>query len=258
MTYAGVGFVPFFFTTFIDAWVRTGAVRWSWFWVFVTGFVVVERVWSVKRGGWRSLLLAGLVVPEILYDLFLHGVYIKVLTDMARHERETWDHIKPAEVIGRRSIRLCVKRAAGPAYSLLLLAAVVGLALVCDSLGVAWSIIAALVLAGAALAALRLSGLDPCGILQGTGEPATLHHSVGAPTHQGFGGVDVPSDALATAGGEGTHHWLNGGAGVRNPRVTSSEKARRSRQATSAWLAESRRTELQAVSLAGRLGAGVQ
>jgi hypothetical protein len=63
----------------------------------------------------------------------------------------------------------------------------------------------------------------------------------------------VPADALAVAGGEGTHHWLSGGAGVRNPRVTCSAEARRSRQATTAWLNESRRQEQYAFSSGGRL-----
>jgi hypothetical protein len=253
MTYIGVAFVPFFFTTFVLAWMQTGTVRWSWFWIFVTGFVVVERAWSVKRGGWRSLLLAGLVVPEVIYDVFLHGVYIKALTDIATHERETWDHIKRAEVKGRRSWRHRWKGIVGPVYATALLASVIGLALICVVLGIAWSVIAGLVLAGAALAALRFSGLDPFGTMQGTGEPATLHHSVGAAGHQGFGGNDVPADALATAGGEGTHHWLSGGAGVRNPRVTSSAAARRSRQETAAWLKESRRQEQYAFSRGGRI-----
>jgi biofilm PGA synthesis N-glycosyltransferase PgaC len=252
MTYVGVAFVPFFFTTFIQAWVSTGAVRWSWFWLFVTGFVVVERVWAVKRGGWCSLLLAGLVLPEVIYDFFLHGVHIKALTDIATHERETWEHTKRPQADRRRSW----KQMAGPLYAMLLLAAVVGLALICVMLDIAWPVIAVLVLAGAALAAVRLSGLDPFGLMHGTGEPATLHHSANAPDHQGFGGEGVPADALAVAGGEGTHHWLSGGAGVRNPRVTCSAEARRSRQATTAWLNENRRQEQYAFSSGGRLAGG--
>jgi cellulose synthase/poly-beta-1,6-N-acetylglucosamine synthase-like glycosyltransferase len=255
MTYVGVAFVPFFFTTFILAWMQTGSVRWSWFWIFVTGFVVAERVWSVKRGGWRSLLLAGLVLPEVIYDLFLHVVYIKALTDIATHERETWEHIKRAEVMGTRSWRQRWKRIAGPLYSILLLAAVITLAFICVVIGIAWSVIAGLVLAGAALSALRFSGLDPFGLPQGTGEPATLRHSADAPNHHGFGGGDVPADAFATAGGEGTHHWLSGGAGDRNPRVTSSAAARRSRRATTAWLNARRQEEQLAFSLGGRIGA---
>jgi hypothetical protein len=159
----------------------------------VTGFVIVERAWSVKRGGWRSLLLAALVVPEVIYEAFLHGVYVKALTDLATHERETWDHTKREEVTGRRSWRHNWKRIAASVYATLLLASVIGLALICAALSIAWLVIAGLVLAGAALAALLLSGLDPFGPMQGTGEPATLHHSVRELNHHGFGGNDVPA-----------------------------------------------------------------
>jgi cellulose synthase/poly-beta-1,6-N-acetylglucosamine synthase-like glycosyltransferase len=255
MTYVGVAFVPFFFTTFTLAWMQTGSIHWSWFWIFVTGLVVAERVWSVKRGGWRSLLFAGLVLPEVMYDLFLHGVYVKALTDVATHERETWEHTKRAEVTGTRRWRGRWRQIVGPLYSMLLLAAVITLAVICVVLGIAWSVIAGLVLAGAALAAVRFSGLDPFGLPQGTGEPATLRRPNDAPHSQGFGGEDVPADAFATAGGEGTHHWLSGGAGDRNTRVTSSAAARRSRRATTAWLDARRREEQLAFLLGGRIGA---
>ena len=96
--------------------------------------------------------------------------------------------------------------------------------------GVAWSLIAAFVLAGAAFAALRFSGLDPLGPLLGTGEPADIDHTADTSSRQGFGGADVPDDARARRGGEGTHHALLGAPGVRNARVTSSTAARRSRQ----------------------------
>jgi hypothetical protein len=189
------------------------------------------------------VLLAGLVLPEAIYDLFLHCVYVKALTDVAMHARGTWDHTVPAEFVGTRSWRQRWTRIAAPVYAGVLLAAVVGLALACVAIGVAWPVISGLVLGGAALAALRLSGLDPFAFHLGTGEPARAKHSVQALSPQGFGGLSVPVDALATLGGEGTLHCLSGGAGLRNPRATLSASARLSRQATTAWLTESRRTQ---------------
>ncbi|MDX6487847.1 MAG: hypothetical protein QOK13_462 [Gaiellaceae bacterium] len=243
MTYAAVAFVPFFLTTLIYTLLSTGSVHWSWFWIFVTCFILFERTWSVKRGGWRSVLLAGLVLPEAIYDLFLHCVYVKALTEVAMHARGTWDHTEPAELVGARSWRDRWTRVAGAAYAGALLAFVVGLALVCVAINVAWPVTSGLVLAGAALAGLRLSGLDPFGLHLGTGEPAKARRLVRALSPQGFGGLSVPVDALATLGGEGTHHYLSGGAGLRNERVTLSASARLSRQATTAWLTESRRTQ---------------
>jgi cellulose synthase/poly-beta-1,6-N-acetylglucosamine synthase-like glycosyltransferase len=243
MTYAAVAFVPFFLTTLFYTWITTGSIHWSWFWVFVTCFVLFERTWSVKRGGWRSVLLAGLLLPEAIYDLFLHCVYVKALTDVAMHARGTWDHLNPAEFVGARSWRQRWARVAAPAYAGALLATVVGVALACIATGVAWAVISGLVLAGAALAALRFSGLDPFGLHLGTGEPASSNHSVLALSPLGFGGPGVPVDALAILGGEGTHHCLSGGAGLRNPGMTFSASARLSRRKTTAWLTESRRTQ---------------
>jgi poly-beta-1,6-N-acetyl-D-glucosamine synthase len=198
MTYGAVAFLPFFLTTLIYEWLASGTIPWSWFWVFVTAFVAIERVWSVKRGGWRSVVLAGLILPEAIYDLFLHGVYTKALTDVATHARETWDPTKPAGFVGARSWRHRWDRIAGTVYAGVLLAAVVSLAFICVAFGIAWSVIGSLVLAGAALAALRLSGLDPFGPLLGTGEPANVDHSVVTPKPHGFGGSPVPVDAVVS------------------------------------------------------------
>ena len=83
--------------------------------------------------------------------------------------------------------------AAGVLFTVALFAAAVGLALVCSALGVAWSIISYLVLAGVAAAALRLSGLDPMALLLRSGELAPVDPAVSRPP-QGFGGLDVPED----------------------------------------------------------------
>ncbi len=76
-----------------------------------------------------------------------------------------------------------------------LLAAVVGLALVLCVLGLAWVTVAVavLVLSGAGLAALRLSGLDPVGRVSTTGELAVRGRRP-VIALQGFGGLDVPAD----------------------------------------------------------------
>ena len=219
MAYAAVAFVPFFLTTLVYAWVTSGSIRWSWFWVFVTAFVAIERVWSVKRGGWRSVVVAGLLLPEAIYDLFLHGVYTKALTDVATHARETWDYTEPAEFAGTRSWRHRWNRIAGVVYAGVLLAAVVGLALACTAIGVAWAVIGGFVLAGAALAALRLSGLDPLGPLLGTGEPGNVDYSLVTSKPQGFGGSDVPVEAapalrVDTRGGVQAGHRSRDSMGI--------------------------------------------
>jgi len=193
LTYGAVAFVPFFLTTLSYAWVSRGAISWSWFWVYVTAFVAFERVWSVKRGGWRSLLVAGLLVPEIVYDLFLHVVYITVLTDIARGDRRTWDYRKENQQIARGWWKR--KRSAGIVYAGLLLAIVEGLDAACIAMGVAWLLIGIVVLGGAVFAAIRLVGLDLFGVFLGTGEQSGINYSLTGNETQGFGGLDVPADA---------------------------------------------------------------
>lgn len=195
MTYVGVAFVPFFLTTLLYTFLVRGYVPWSWFWIYVTGFVIAERVWAVKRGGWRAVVLAGTVVPEVAYDMFLHSVYVKALTDTMTDARETWDHTKAQAFDRQQPWWRRWHRIAGAVYMVVLLAVVVVLALLLCVLGLAWITIAILVLSGAALAALRWSGLDPVGLVRPTGELAVVGALPATAPPQGFGGRDVLVDA---------------------------------------------------------------
>ena len=67
------------------------------------------------------------------------------------------------------------------------------LALVCYSIGIAWLVIGAFVLLGAARAGLRAGGLDPLGPFLGNGERAAVDGAL-AIEPQGFGGSDVPGE----------------------------------------------------------------
>jgi cellulose synthase/poly-beta-1,6-N-acetylglucosamine synthase-like glycosyltransferase len=245
LMYSAVAFLPFFLTTMIYALMKSGSVPWAWFWIYVTAFVVFERVWSVRRGRWQSVLLAALVLPEAIYDLFLHTVYIESAIDVATHSRGTWEKPTPDGAIDQRLWRRHRRRRAALVYTAVF-ALVIGLALGCSAIGIAWLMIATFVLAGAVAAAIRLINLDPFGFLLGSGEPSRGHREVRVSSPQGFGGPDIPKDdTLAKLGGEGPHHWLSGGAGARNPRVTSSSAARLSRQRTVAWLEERRHIDTQ-------------
>jgi poly-beta-1,6-N-acetyl-D-glucosamine synthase len=195
MTYAAVGFMPFFLTTMAYSWLASGRLPWSWFWVVVTGFVLFERVWSVKRGGWRAISLAVTVVPEALYDLVLHAVYTRSLTDVATRATATWDRATAAEAAASRGRRPAWHAVAGGVYTAGLLAFAIGAAVVLDRIGAAWPLIAAFVLTGAATAALRLLAVDPLGLLLGTGELQPSDYARRA-RPQGFGGAAVPPERM--------------------------------------------------------------
>ncbi|WP_435610032.1 glycosyltransferase family 2 protein [Streptomyces sp. C10-9-1] len=60
------------------------------FWTAVGAVFVVEKVVSVWAAGWRSRLLAALLIPELAYDLFQHAVFFRALADLALRREERW------------------------------------------------------------------------------------------------------------------------------------------------------------------------
>lgn len=69
--------------------------RWVWFpfWIGVGSIFVIDRVISAWRGGWRARLLAVLLIPELLYDMYLDLVYVKGIVDITFARRATWGHV---------------------------------------------------------------------------------------------------------------------------------------------------------------------
>jgi cellulose synthase/poly-beta-1,6-N-acetylglucosamine synthase-like glycosyltransferase len=198
LTYLGVAFVPFYLTVLVYTLLTSGSFPLPLLWTVVAAIFAIERAWAVKRGGWRSVAISALVVPEVAYDLFLHAVYLRALIDTATGTRETWEYRRPIEISGGRWWRRYPDRIVVAVYAGIAIAAIVGLAFACIAIGVAWHVIAVLVLGGTARAGLRLTGLDPLGFALDNGENAG-HDGSPAPKPQGFGGIDVPMGAANPA-----------------------------------------------------------
>jgi biofilm PGA synthesis N-glycosyltransferase PgaC len=68
---------------------------WVWFpfWLAVGSVFIVDRVVSAWRGGWRARLLAALMVPELVYDMYLDLVYVKGIFDITFARKATWGHV---------------------------------------------------------------------------------------------------------------------------------------------------------------------
>jgi cellulose synthase/poly-beta-1,6-N-acetylglucosamine synthase-like glycosyltransferase len=60
------------------------------FWTAIGLIFVVEKIVSVRRAGPVAILVAALMVPEMLYDLFQHAVYFTSLWGLARRSEERW------------------------------------------------------------------------------------------------------------------------------------------------------------------------
>lgn len=74
--------------------------QWVWFpfWIGVGTFFAIERVVGVWRSGWRGRLLAVLIFPELLYDVFLDIVYVKGIVDITFARDASWGHVIHAPV----------------------------------------------------------------------------------------------------------------------------------------------------------------
>jgi cellulose synthase/poly-beta-1,6-N-acetylglucosamine synthase-like glycosyltransferase len=69
-------------------WGLAVGVTWNPFWVAVSVVFALERVVTVRRRGWRQMLLAAPLVVEMVFDVFLQAVQAWAFTQaLMRHER---------------------------------------------------------------------------------------------------------------------------------------------------------------------------
>ncbi|MEU0072280.1 glycosyltransferase family 2 protein [Streptomyces sp. NPDC006332] len=176
LTYMAVAFVPFFLTVLLYTTLTKGFPGVPSFWLAVTGIAAFERVWAAKNGGWKALVLAGTIVPEVLFDQFLNFVYVKALIDVLSGSSATWERVLTRHRRGRKLLMTTFG-------SVLLLAGVVGLAFACIALGIAWTLIAIFVLSGVTAAVVRLSRLYPFGLLLALPSGDSKHSKI-PPWHQ--------------------------------------------------------------------------
>lgn len=88
----GAGAIAFALFLWLTAWqlILFGALAVSPLWSSIGLIFVAEKVVSVWRMGWRARLLAALLAPELLFDLFQHAVYFRALLDLALRREERW------------------------------------------------------------------------------------------------------------------------------------------------------------------------
>ena len=60
-------------------------------WALPTVFVV-ERVWTVRRQGWKAMALAAPIVLEFGYDLFQQAIYLRAAFDALTGRGAAWHH----------------------------------------------------------------------------------------------------------------------------------------------------------------------
>jgi cellulose synthase/poly-beta-1,6-N-acetylglucosamine synthase-like glycosyltransferase len=68
---------------------------WVWFpfWMGLGLLFTIERIVAVWKGGWKARLLAALLFPELVFDMFLNAVYVKGIIDISFGRQANWKHL---------------------------------------------------------------------------------------------------------------------------------------------------------------------
>ena len=69
--------------------------QWVWlpFWLAIGLMFSVERVITAWKGGWRARLLAAVLIPELVFAIFLEAVWVRSILDIARGRQASWSHV---------------------------------------------------------------------------------------------------------------------------------------------------------------------
>ncbi|WP_295694685.1 glycosyltransferase family 2 protein [Lapillicoccus sp.] len=69
-----------------------GVFALSWFWSFIGVIFAVERVVTVWEAGPRARFTAALIVPEMVYDVFLQMIFLRALGQRLSRSTPEWKH----------------------------------------------------------------------------------------------------------------------------------------------------------------------
>lgn len=59
-------------------------------WMIVTGVFVIERSVTVRSRGWRNVLLAALIIPEMPFDLTLQAMHVRAWAAAILRRKSAW------------------------------------------------------------------------------------------------------------------------------------------------------------------------
>jgi len=95
LTYLGVIFLPFYIYTLAIALVTQSSIDFlNPVWVGVAVLYVFEQTFSVRKGGWRAVLVSLAIVPEMLLNMFLNIIYIFSFVGTLFATDEAWGRMR--------------------------------------------------------------------------------------------------------------------------------------------------------------------
>ncbi len=59
-------------------------------WIAVKFVFVGERVVTVRKAGWKAMLISGLLFPELFYDWFMAACYLQGAVQHLRDAEKVW------------------------------------------------------------------------------------------------------------------------------------------------------------------------
>ena len=90
-SYVAIMFLPLYVTTLTLQIIYGGNHGlFPVFWVAVAVLYLLEQTWSVRKGGGRAILVSLVLIPEILYSIFLDVVFLMSLFGMILSQHESW------------------------------------------------------------------------------------------------------------------------------------------------------------------------
>jgi cellulose synthase/poly-beta-1,6-N-acetylglucosamine synthase-like glycosyltransferase len=94
----GYGVVALFAYLFAMIMLILATDTWVWFtfWLVIGLVFTVERVVTVWSGGRRARVLAVLLLPELVYAVFLDLVYVRSIIDISLGRQAAWKHVEHA------------------------------------------------------------------------------------------------------------------------------------------------------------------
>lgn len=79
----GLSVVAFFLCWTLSPYIYTHyGFKFSWFWSSISVLFITERVWTVRKAGWKAMLLSLAMLPELCYDFFQHAVWVHSVTGL--------------------------------------------------------------------------------------------------------------------------------------------------------------------------------
>ena len=104
----GIGYGVFALVSYVVLFVIMvlAVEHWVWFpfWVILGVIFMVERLVTAWRAGWSGRIVALLIFPELIYDLFIQAVFVKGIVDMSFAREATWRHMSQTDVSAEHQV----------------------------------------------------------------------------------------------------------------------------------------------------------